>query len=510
MRADHIVSPMASTAVAHPGTAERRLAVTAPMVVGGLTVLALALRLVLVRDSLLGDELIMYGIVHDRSLGGVLQVVHDTEKTPPLGFLLAWASARIGDPTLWIRLPSLLAGTALVPVTYLLGRATVGRTAGIVAAAIVALQPYSMFYGTEARAYALVALLACVSTVCLLRALDTSRRAWWAAYGLAVVATAYTHYVAIFVLAAQAGWAFWVHRERLRELIVVHGLILLAYLPWLPSYIVQQRHSADEAHRIAALAPPSLEYFARVTAQVMVGQPFASLRAVPGLVPGLLVGLTIAAALVAAIVRARRGARPSARGTLVILLALATPLGIAALSLRPDVSFILPRNMIASLPALAVLVGWLLVSLPRRAAITAVAVVVLSLSTGAVRALDHSNRRSQYRAAAQLIDARARPGDPVIQHSFLPGNGALQQVLAINFARPHPLFDGESAQEDAGWARGRRTGRVFVVVPLPGYFKAVRHLDRYAGPGMDFELRAEHRYPGIEDLLVGEYGIRAR
>jgi hypothetical protein len=136
---------------------------------------------VLLRDSLLGDELILFGIVHDRSLGGVLQAVHDTEKTPPLGFVLAWASAHIGDPALWIRLPSLLAGVALVPLSYALGLLTVGRTAGIVAAAVVALQPYSMFYGTEARAYALVAMLAAASTLCLLRALDTGRRAWWAA-----------------------------------------------------------------------------------------------------------------------------------------------------------------------------------------------------------------------------------------------------------------------------------------------------------------------------------------
>ena len=38
-------------------------------VVGGLTLLALALRLPLMRDSLLGDELIMYGIVHDHGPG---------------------------------------------------------------------------------------------------------------------------------------------------------------------------------------------------------------------------------------------------------------------------------------------------------------------------------------------------------------------------------------------------------------------------------------------------------
>ena len=179
-------------------------------VVGGLTLLALALRLPLMRDSLLGDELIMYGIVHDHGLGDVLSVVRDTEKTPPLHFALAWAAAHIGDPTWSVRLPSLLSGIALVPLGYALGLRTAGRAAGLVAAAILALQPYSMFYATEARAYAVVALLAGLSTLCLLRALDTRSRWWWAAYALAVLGVAYTHYIGIFVLAAQAGWAFWV------------------------------------------------------------------------------------------------------------------------------------------------------------------------------------------------------------------------------------------------------------------------------------------------------------
>ena len=306
------------------------------VVVGGSTLLALALRLPLMRDSLLGDELIMFGIVHDRGLRDVLDVVHDTEKTPPLHFLLAWASARIGDPTWSIRLPSLLAGVALVPLAYVLGRDTVGRRPGLVAAAIVALQPYAIFYATEARSYSLVALLAAVSTVCLLRALDTSHRGWWAAYGLAVLGVAYTHYVGIFVLVAQAGWAFWVHRERVRELLIVHALIVVGYVPWIPSYLVQQSHSADEARRIELLAPQSLEHLVRIHGQLLLGQPFVGFRDVPGRVALALAAAVLAIALAAAAVRAWRGARPNARGVLVILLAVATPLGIFALSVPPS------------------------------------------------------------------------------------------------------------------------------------------------------------------------------
>jgi uncharacterized membrane protein len=474
-------------------------------VVGGLTLLALALRLPLMRDSLLGDELIMYRIVHDHGLGDVLSVMRDTEKTPPLHFALAWATAHIGDPTWSVRLPSLLSGIALVPLGYALGLRTAGRAAGLVAAAILALQPYSMFYATEARAYALVALLAGFSTLCLLCALDTRSRWWWAAYALAVLGVAYTHYIGIFVLAAQAGWAFWVHRDRLRELVIAHALIVLAYIPWIPSYLVQQGHSADEARRIAILAPPSVEYFAFANAQVAFGQPFASLRDVPGRAAEVLALVVLAAALVAAGVRAWRRDPPGARMVLVILLAVATPLGIAALSVSGDRSFLLPRNLIASTPAIALLFGWLVTSFRRRAlGIAATTALVLALGVGAVRALDHANRRSAYRDAAAFIDERARAGDPVLEVFFL-GGGALDHVLSINFGEPHRIYPSGGATEAQAWAAGRRAGRVYEVLPLPGYFKDVRHLPRFNGPGKSFRLVAERRWEGIEDVLAGEY-----
>jgi uncharacterized membrane protein len=203
---------MIATRMARPGP------VSPALVVGALTLVALALRLPLLRDSLLGDELIMFGIVHDRPLGDVLHIVRETEKTPPLHFVFAWASARLGDPTLWVRLPSLLAGVGLVPVGYLLGRETVGRRAGLVAAALLAVQPFAIFYATEARAYALVAFLTGLSTLCLLRALETDRGRWWAAYAVAVLAVAFTHYIGAFVLLAQVAWAFWTRRDRVRPL----------------------------------------------------------------------------------------------------------------------------------------------------------------------------------------------------------------------------------------------------------------------------------------------------
>ena len=110
-------------------------------------------------DSLFGDELILFNIVHDRSLNDALQIVQDTEKTPPLHFVIAWLAATVDDPTEWVRAPSLFFGNATVPVVYLLGTRTVGRAAALAGAAFAALSPYAVLYATEARAYATVMFL---------------------------------------------------------------------------------------------------------------------------------------------------------------------------------------------------------------------------------------------------------------------------------------------------------------------------------------------------------------
>jgi hypothetical protein len=489
-------------------TALRRQAVSWPgAVVAGLTLVALLLRLVLLRDSLFGDELYMFRIVHDRTLADVLSVVRETEKTPPLFFVVEWGAVKVGDPTVWLRVPSLIFGTALVPLAYILGLRTVGRAAALVASAILAIDPFAIFYATEGRAYALLAFLAGLSTLSLLSALETDRRRWWIAYVLTTLAILYTHYMGVFVVAAQAGWAFWVHHERRRELLVANGLITLALLPWIPSFLVQLRHSDDQARRIALIEAPSVEQFAEINGQAMFGHPLLTLGDLPGrgavaVGAGVILGAAVAAAIRAW--RRRGDLRMASPIALLSLLAIATPTGVALYSVvRPHMSFLLARNLSPSLPAVALLVGWLLASLGRRAAIPAVAVSLCVLGVGAAQMLEDDHRRPSYRDVARFIEARARPGDPVIDYSILQGPLA----LPVYFERSHPIFrSGET--EDRAWKRGRRGARVFVIFPTPGAFEGVRRLGPRAGPGKQFVLVRQRRYPGVVPVLAGEYAFR--
>lgn len=487
----------------------------APLVVGALTLLALGLRLVLVRDSLNGDELFMFNIVHDRSLGDAMSIVRETEKTPPLYFLLVWVSSKLGDPLVWSRLPSLLFGTALVPLAYVLGSRTVGKVAAVVGAGMLALGPFAIFYATENRAYAGVAFLVGLSMFFLLRAIDTRSRGWWAAYVLAVVAVIYTHYIGVFVLLAQTAWAFWTQRERLRELLVVHALIVLAFLPWLPSYLVQQDHSGAEARRIALLVPPSAEYLGNINVRMLLGHPSFQLSEVPGSAAAVLGIALILAAAAAAALRAWRGRAGgldlSSPIVLLVLATLASPIGVTLLSVRPDMSFMLARNLSASLVPAVLLVAWLLVSLGRRAAIPAVAVMFAILSIGAVQSLEQEKRRTPWREIAEFIDTRARPGDAVLQHFFIEQSGAPGRVLTNYFERPHPFFSTPPArEEDRAWARGLRGAHVFVVWPLAGLLASTEHAAPRDGPGDRFVKVAEVRYNAWLDVLVAEYALREK
>ena len=136
---------------------------------------------------------------------------------------------------------SLAAGLILVAVAYAAGRRVAGRTAGLAAAALVAISPYNVWYGQEVRMYTWGALAAALATYALVRAMDGDhrRRRWWAAYAATAAAGMYLlHYFAFFLVAANICVALIVLTQRRRAAagrwLAANGAALLLYLPWLP------------------------------------------------------------------------------------------------------------------------------------------------------------------------------------------------------------------------------------------------------------------------------------
>jgi hypothetical protein len=89
------------------------------MAAGAITLGALALRLPGFDQSFYGDELFTYDVATRPGLGGVIDGLQSgMEVDPPLFHVLAWLSAKLADPVPWLRLPSLVAGVATVPLVY--------------------------------------------------------------------------------------------------------------------------------------------------------------------------------------------------------------------------------------------------------------------------------------------------------------------------------------------------------------------------------------------------------
>jgi mannosyltransferase len=481
---------MTTDGQAHRRRGER----VAIVLVGAITLVGLALRLPSFGDSLFGDELSAYFIVAHHSFGAMMHLLsnHSTELNPPLFFIFAWVSQKLlGLSAESLKLVSLLAGTATIPLTYALGRWTVGSRAGIGACALVALCPFMIFYSTEARPYALLVLLVLLSTLALMRALSSPGWWWWGAYALFACAAAYTHFTSVFPLAAQFLWAMVTQPAARRGMLLATAAAAVCYLPWLPVLIKTSRSKGTALYEL--LDPFSLHTIRIDLGHWAIGHPYLPLSKIPGSSAALLAAAAVVVALVggalklASRLRRKPVSKPSAQIVLVAVLALSDPVGAALYSsLRESVWG--SRNVIASWPGFAVALG-VLVSYPRvswRAPATGL--LLLAFAIGGASMVPQTYHRPDYQSAIAYIDHTDPRGGPIADlpaptpgppteteaalqlagsSKFHPvfriGTPTLKSVLAAAPYASLPLQSGELVAHDVASATG--DGLLFIVAP---------------------------------------------
>jgi hypothetical protein len=485
--------------------------------VAAITLLALLVRLAGLDESVFGDELFTYEIATRPGFGDMLDGVSGPlEISPPLYFVLAWLAAKLGDPDVWIRVPALVAGVALVPAVYALGVRTVGRTAALTGAALLALSPFAVFYSAEARAYTLAALFVVLAALALLNALERDGWARWALFALAACAALFSHYTAIFALAAEVIWAAWARRDRMRELALACAAAGLVLLPWLPSFLDDRTAGFQTA--IENLNPLTLSFFLRSLGTAFVGNPYLRLRELPGEPVLVLLGAGLLLALAGALARRTEllgRARSDPGPALVVALALATPLGAALYSI-PFTSVYVPRTLLASLPAFCLLLGFVIALAPRRLALPAAVLVMAALAIGTFEALGESPK-PPYREAADWIGERSGPQDPVLQVGLIDYGS-----LDAHLEQPFELYK-QGCSEPATQPGQILESRIRCSGGEEGFLRATREADRRmmivtygsAGeldiPGMAgrFRLAAVRRFEhGQFPIEVREYARR--
>ena len=376
------------------------------------------------------------------------------------------------------RLLSLLLFLATIPSIYLLGKLAYGKRVGIFVALLTAASPFLNWYGNEMRMYSLLALLAVWNQYFFIRTYKDPRNYVWWGYALTALIGVFTHYFFGLILLAQAAFYLFYHRlfqrGTFRKLAGTALLIGVLFLPW--AWFVWSRNSAADSNPL--LPPPSsVDVFNTFTAFLFGFQEDHVNALVASLWPlGALLGF----------LALRRNHRISPESS-YFLLALAVPI-LAAFGL----SFVfrpvyLARYLILSLPALYLLVGWLIQTYPRQLSLSLKTVLLAGMFSGlawqAVSA--RTPIKEDYRAAVAFLNENVTARDVVILSApftvypveyYYRGKAAVRTLPQWNRFTPGPIpsLSEEKLPEEAAAVAGSHEKAWLLLSYDQGYNEAVR------------------------------------
>jgi len=184
-------------------------------------------------QSLTSDEVKDLGMAR----GGIVALAESEDRFPPLYHALLGVWLRVIPWDVTGRGFSAVCGVLTVAAIAGLADILGGRKAAIWAGGIAALAPLALWYSVEARAYGLYMLLATIALWQFTAAMKFGEMRHWAAFAVASIAGAYTHYY-FGLLIALTGFV-WLgslpRGERLRRGLTTFALIAAGTAPslWL-------------------------------------------------------------------------------------------------------------------------------------------------------------------------------------------------------------------------------------------------------------------------------------
>lgn len=421
---------------------------------GGILLAAVVLRTVAIgRESLWTDEALTL-VIANWPVGEM--ALQPTDPTPFLYYALHKFLIPAGAGAAGVRAISLAAGLLAVPAMYMLGRVALGRQAGLLAAALLAVSAPLVDYSQEARAYSLLVLLTLLSATGLLwwiRASerpDDARRQRAAALSLFVSATAlcfYTHLVAVFwialTLALLLSFAGRARPARLVDAFLASAALAVLALPGLLRLVRQAAipdgfHWLSQASHRAALA--------------RTADAFLPTSLWPGAAIPMLAIVTVLIAL------ALRRHPPDRAASAVILAFLALPLLLWLFGFLARPIF-MERTILFAIPGAILAISAALKSIPSARARNTATLATLSLFLAGSISGGLSRAKEPWGAADNILRARVRPGDlvlacpnwiyPALRHA---AQDPLPAPVVVPYSRRPLIVEGRYGA-DPGWPR---------------------------------------------------------
>ncbi|MEA2397425.1 MAG: hypothetical protein QOK25_981 [Thermoleophilaceae bacterium] len=177
------------------------LAALAAIVVVGAIV-----RVLLVNEPMRYDESYTF-VTYATHPASFITTTYDFPNNHILHTLAVHYAWRVLGNHVWVvRLPALLAGIALIPATYLAGRALYGRAAALWAAALAAGFATLIDFSVDARGYTMGITLALLALWLAAGLLDGGRPWRWPAFAVCCALAVYTVPTIAYAIATVAAW----------------------------------------------------------------------------------------------------------------------------------------------------------------------------------------------------------------------------------------------------------------------------------------------------------------
>ncbi len=449
---------MASTSHSSGSAAPRGRRREALWLAAGLVLLAFALRLYrLPNQNIWWDEGWTIWLAQQSLAGIALRTAVDAH--PPLHYWLMhfwidWA----GPSALAGRLLSAFFGLGMVALMYRVGRTAGGPRLGLLAALLLALARFHIWWSQDIKNYTLAGafgLAAVWFTLRLFQPGPAPRRRLWLAYVAATLLAVYSHYLAWLLFLANNVFALvclvtlWLRAPALaasgggpsavsaaahslaHTQVSLHGArsrfwgwvlaqlgVLALFAPWLALHL-------NRATTWEAAPPVALGFFVRLAATLFTLGATLNIEQRTLAVILLLLPALLGAAWALAGRPLGRGlvTRQGQTALLSLLLITLPPLTLWVLSLTPAAFFapqLTPRYLLMFLPGYTLLaaLGLLAVARRWRAAGLSAIIVVLALQSGSLSEYYSQRRlRDEYFTLANVINNFALPGDVVVMHT---------------------------------------------------------------------------------------------
>ena len=316
----------------------------------------------------------------------------------PTFYLMMRGVAAISTSEFVLRFPALIFGVLSIPAIERVGRRVGGPTVGQIAALLLAINPFHVWWSQDARMYTMMAFFALVAMDGFMRAMDGKG---WRRSIVASAAAYLTLYLTLFVGYIQLVWwlpRFRRHARRFRHWFASHFVAILPLVPWFILYLSQPVRGLAA---VGWIPKPS------IIAPLLTVWNFTSADIDTWSLPVIVIAVVVAVVAVLGI-RSRLRWR-----SLLLAWLLVPPLSAWVLSLRVP-SYLDRYFAFSQFPWLIIVALGLTTLRSRRVAWIAGGLIAGLMLTNTLRLhLDPAYAKEDWRDAAAILNTQVQAGDRI-------------------------------------------------------------------------------------------------